>query len=619
MSTTEIMSRPCITRNLLLVIPLSLFLSTGAAYAADVDWEGWSFDYSTSDNSSGLVLRNVEFGGKKILDRASMPVMRVEYLQDICGPYADIMSPGALRPASQGAPDSVCDGQAQCTRTYTQNGEQMLEVGSNWQIGEYQIYQTYYFSENGYFDSRVYSRGLQCLVDHAHHAHWLFDFDIDDAANDRVVRADGSAPSTEFNDLRADSDGWRIEDTVTGSAVRLIPSDDDGAPNDFSNVDVAVRAYNGAETGRWRLGARGEIGDNYRNGESVDGADIVLWYVTHLPHSASEGPAIWHASGPRIEAASGTTTPVDPPTEPPAEPPIAPPMPSGDNLLANGDFAAGKAGWFDCGPASATSTVATGGVDGSAALRVADGGCLYQEVDVTIGADYTLACDADRRGNSWTIMELSYLDESFEPLLSRVAQIATDEGYERQVVGGAVPTGTVRGLALLYSEDDTNFDNCELVAATLPSEPVVPDPGTEPGDGGENLLRNGGFENALGNWYSCSAGELAAASSDAASGSGALALEGGGCLYQEFEAQPGETYAMRCKARQATGDEYTSVSLALMDSAYAALERTELPVSTSTFADFSVSLSAPSASVRGAVTLYSESTGVFDDCTVGVQ
>lgn len=601
---------------------LSILLMSATARAASVDWEGWTFDYSTSDNASGLVLRDVEFGGNKILDRVSMPVMRVEYLRDICGPYADIMSSSTLKPAREGAPNSVCDGEAQCTRTYTQNGEQMLEVGSNWQIGEYQIYQTYYFSENGYFDSRVYSRGLQCLVDHAHHAHWMFDFDIDDAANDRVVRADGSAPATEWNDLRNGTDGWRIEDKVTGNAVSLIPSDDDGAPNDFASVDLAVRAYKSGETGRWRLGARGEIGDNYRNGESVDGADIVLWYVSHLPHSASEGPAIWHASGPRIQTTPDTPPGAAPPPEPSPEPPPEPsPAPSGDNLLANGDFASGKAGWLDCGPSSATSAVATGGADGSAGLRVAGGGCLYQEVDVSAGVDYTLACDADRRGNSWTIMELSYLDENYDSLLSRVAQITTDAGFQRQLVGGTVPTGTARGLALLYSEDDSRFDNCAFVAATLPAEPEVNEPGpdTGSGGGGENLLRNGGFENALGSWYSCSASELAAASADAASGSRALALEDGGCLYQEFDAMPGETYAMRCKARQVAGDAYTSVSFALMDDAYASLERTERPVSTATYADFSAELMAPPASVRGAVTLYSEAIGVFDDCTVGVR
>lgn len=583
--------------------PLIALFFCGATLAADVEWEGWTFDYSTNDNSSGLVLNDVEYNGKKILDRASMPVMRVEYERNACGPYADILNSTALRRATQGAPDSACDGQAQCTRTYTQNGEKMLEVGSNWQIGEYQIYQTYYFSENGYFDSRVYSRGLQCLVDHAHHAHWLFDFDLDDAANDVVIRADGSAPGNEFNDFRSESNGWTIRDKVTGSVVNVIPADDDGQPDDFSSVDVAVRVWQSNEVGRWRLGARGEIGNNYNNGQSVDGADIVLWYVTHLPHSASEGPGIWHASGPRIQVGNITTPPPEP------EPPVDPPLPSGDNLLANGDFEAGKAGWFDCGPTEATREVSIDSASGSLALQITDGGCLYQEVPVTVGADYTLACDAERIGDNWTIMEMTYLDENYESLLSRVAQIGNSDS---NIVGGTVPAGAVRGLALLYSEDDTRFDNCEFVAGALPVEPDSPDPESD----GDNLLRNGGFENALSNWSSCAASELATASADSVNGTGALAIQGGGCLYQEFDASPGESYTMQCQARQVSDAVYTSVTLTLMDEEYAALERTELSVESTTYIDRSATLTAPVASVRGAVTLYSESPSVFDDCAV---
>ena len=187
----------------LLVLSVAIsVLSVGKA--ADVDWEDWSFDVSTGSNSSGLVLTNVKYRGELVLRKASMPVMRVEYENDLCGPYADILAPSRLEPANSGAPNDVCANQAVCRRSFTQNGEKKFEIGSNWQIGEYQIYQTYYFSERGYIDTRVFSRGLQCLIDHSHHAHWMFDFDISDAANDRVLRGDAEPQETEFNDLRAD-------------------------------------------------------------------------------------------------------------------------------------------------------------------------------------------------------------------------------------------------------------------------------------------------------------------------------------------------------------------------------------------------------------------------------
>lgn len=580
-----------------------------AAFAADVEWEGWTFDYSINDKDSGLVLTDVKFRDMKILYRASMPVMRVEYLNDACGPYADILKPTLLRPATQGAPESACNGQPQCTRTYTQNGEKMLEVGSNWQVGEYQIYQTYYFSENGYFDARVYSRGLQCLVDHSHHAHWLFDFDLDDAGNDIVIRADGSTPATEFNDLRSESDGWQILDQVSGNKVNLIPADDDGEPDDFSKVDVAVRVWRSNEVGRWQLGARGEIGDNFLNGESVDGKDIVLWYVSHLPHTASEGPSIWHASGPRIQVGDDT-----PPAATP-EPPVDPPLPSADNLLANGNFEAGKAGWFDCGPTASTRLLSTGGSGGSQTLQISGGGCLYQVVPVTNGSDYTFACDARRLGNSWTQMQLTYLDENNQALQSQAEQIGTANSTNRYIVSGAAPTSTYRALVLLYSEDVTRFGNCTLSAGTSFSDLAAPDRDID----NANMLSNGGFEDALSNWSTCSAIDLAAATTDAASGNGALAVQDGGCVYQEFDTIPGLSYSIQCQAKQNSSGEDTSVTMTIMDDTYTALDRIELPVESTTFINRSATLTASSSSVIGAITLYSKSPGVFDDCVVLAQ
>jgi len=270
-------------------------LGLNAAQAASINWEGWKFDYSASDNSSGLVLSDVFYNEKQILGKASMPVMRVRYDNDICGPYADILSSGVLRAATQGAPEATCNNRALCERTFTRNGEKILEIGSNWQIGEYQIYQTYYFSEQGYIDARVYSRGLQCRINHSHHAHWMLDFDIEGSENDRIVLPDGSIPNREFNDLKSNSAFWTIEDSATGNSVTLTPSDDDGSPSSFARWDVAARAYRSSEVGRWRLGARGEIGENYLNNENINSADSVVWYVSHLPHAASEGSSIWHA------------------------------------------------------------------------------------------------------------------------------------------------------------------------------------------------------------------------------------------------------------------------------------------------------------------------------------
>ncbi len=590
------MQSPSIVIALLaLVIPFSL-------NAADIEWKGWNFDYNTNSNSSGLVLTNVDYNGSRIISKVSMPVMRVEYNNDVCGPYADILSSRRLKSATQGAPDSACHNQAVCVRTFTQGGEDKLEVGANWQIGEYQIYQTYYFSENGYVDSRVYSRGLQCQTDHRHHAHWMFDFDIDDSANDRIKRGDDSVQSLEFNDLRSSTSHWTIEDTVSGNQVRLVSSSDDGIADNFSRWDAAGRLFNASEVGRWTKGARGEIGENWMSPpENIEGQDIVMWYVSHLPHAASEGSAIWHASGPRVEVVTtDNTTPV------PAPAPL--PEPEGDNLLVNGGFddITPLAGWANCGDSNNTALSAAAH-RGSSALVVSNGGCLYQEVVAQVSLPYTLSCQAERSGSNWSVIEFGFLDNNYETLSSDTQQLRIADGYNSYQFTAIAPANTEYALALIYSEDEVLVDTCTLTQETSPS--MSPEPAL-------NLLANGSFEMSTDNWHSCAAADLLTLSADADEGSSALAVNDGGCMYQEFPIATGSSYQLECRAKRSDGGRYTSVSLTMMNASYNALETSEVPVTTPGFGNYSATLTAPAASTTGSVVVYSENPAVFDSCSV---
>jgi len=592
------------------LLSLAIFvLGTSKVYAADVDWEDWSFDVSTASNSSGLVLKNVKYRGELILGKASMPVMRVEYENDLCGPYADILAPSRLEPANSGAPDDVCKNQAVCRRSFTQNGEKKFEIGSNWQIGEYQIYQAYYFSEKGYIDTRVYSRGMQCVINHSHHAHWMFDFDIADAANDRILRGDSELQETEFNDVRSQTSHWTIEDPTSNTQVRLIPSEDDGEPDNFASWDAAARKFNSAEVGSWQLGARGEIGDNYITpAENINGTDLVMWYVSHLAHLAADGSSVWHSSGPRIEVVSDDDNPSPQPL-----PPGPPPATDEDNLLVNGGFedAQSLAGWANCGDATRTESTDAAS-DGSRALRIYGGGCLYQQVAAMPATNYSLSCDANRNGNSWTILEFSFLDSNFGVLGTKeVRQVSTSGEFTTYRFTGLAPADTAYALTLFYSEDDTVIDACILLEGELaiPSEPAG-----EPIS--SNLLNNGGFEDGLSGWNSCAAENLSVASSEADVGLAALAISGGGCVYQQFPVNPGVAYNMKCRAKRNSGDLYTSAALAMMDGSYASQDRQELPVQSTAYQDYTASLTATSDSAFGTVVLYSESPGVFDDCEV---
>ena len=292
--------RLCNTLRLALSICLLLF-SVAHADQGDVSWEGWEFSYDT-DGTEGLELTDVSFQGLKILAKASFPVMRVEYDNDVCGPFADILWANTYVPIELDPPYDSCNNDSGlCARTYTQDGSDYLELGINSELGEYDIYQSFIFSPNGIMDSQVFSRGLQCEEDHRHHAHWMFDFDIDGSEDDQVLKNSGDLQTSEFNDRKISTDFWTIRDAVSGLRVELDPGSSDGFTDNFAQWDVAVRKWNRGETTGWRLGARGEIGDTYLDSENINRQNIVFWYVAHLDHKSLEGATKWHSSGPRIQ------------------------------------------------------------------------------------------------------------------------------------------------------------------------------------------------------------------------------------------------------------------------------------------------------------------------------
>ncbi len=593
-----------VNRCALVIVIALISVASKSVRAADIDWEGWSFDWSVNNQLSGLVLTEVAYHGEKILAKASFPVMRVEYANHVCGPYADVLSTSVLKPADNGAPESVCDGQSVCTREFTQGTEKFLEVGSNWQIGEYQIYQTYYFSEQGYFDARVYSRGLQCVVDHQHHPHWLFDFDIGGNEHD-VIFSDELKRGVEFNDLKANSSQWKVKDTVSGTEVLIIPSADDGEPSDFSKWDLAVRAYDPVETGRWQAGAYGEIGELFNDAENINGEDLVVWYVAHLAHSAAEGSEIWHASGPRIQVLSGQPVTATAATEEPM--PTFEPSPVSSNLLANGDFEEDQIGWLECGEAQHTEISNETVSNGLKSMRVDNGGCLYQNLSVAAGERFRFSCDAKHSGDQWAIMELSFSDSNHSVLSTNTIQLESLGEYTAYTRTATAPENSQSAVVLLYSEDEAYFDNCVLEY----SESSIGNENQEP----LSLLLNGDFEDGVSAWQSCAANSLSTASNDAISGQQSLALTNGGCVYQEFPIQTGAQYDLVCHAKK-NGSSNTTIRLSALTENYESIEFDEAEVVASGYQQYSATVNAVQRTKKGVAVLYSEDIANFDRCVL---
>lgn len=282
-----------------------------AQTSGTVTWNGWTFAYEVSGNFDGLSLRDVQFQGIPLIHKLNFPVMRVFYKNNACGPYADRLG-GSLSPIPW------ADNALVAKREFTANGRQWYEIGIRDQIGNYDIYQVYYLSSDGVLDAHIYSKGLQCVVDHIHYPNWRIDFDIQGSSNDQILQNTVSGYETksiEFNmsATEAINHGWRVQDSVTKNFVDVLPGFADFTiPNettlavpDYTNHTVFGRFYRSTEDKGWTFGPNTQV--PYNNGESINSKDLVLWYEGYLPHTADEGSDLWHSTGLRLVVNGGTT------------------------------------------------------------------------------------------------------------------------------------------------------------------------------------------------------------------------------------------------------------------------------------------------------------------------
>lgn len=306
-----------------------------SSVAGTVAWNGWSLNYEVSGNYDGLSLRNVTYNGVSLLYKVTFPVMRVFYTDNSCGPYADRIGPDAL------AAISWADNALVVQREFTLNNQRWLELGVRALIGNYDIYQSYYLSQDGMIDAHIFSRGLQCNADHIHYPYWRFDFELD-GANNQIWRetASGWQPLTTEFDAAATTalnHHWQVRNAQSGATVAVLPGfttfavPGDNAPvSDHSNHQLFGRLYRDTEDTTWYYGALAEV--PFNNGESIDNQDLVLFYKAYLAHSAAEGPDLWHSTGVRLaflgNVGGGGPTPTPtplPPTPTPTPLPTAAP------------------------------------------------------------------------------------------------------------------------------------------------------------------------------------------------------------------------------------------------------------------------------------------------------
>lgn len=311
-------------------------------------WQGgtvlWKFlavrpAASSGTNGSGVELRFVDYRGKRVLYRAHVPILNVKYDGNACGPYRDWQNQEGMLQASGSDPAPgfrLCSAPATTILDTGSDAGNFLGVAifvqgqevvlvSEMEAGWYRYVSEWRFGTDGTIRPRFGFSAVQssCVcTTHHHHAYWRLDFDLRTAGNN-LVREFNDPPlfgSSNWHDknyeIRRPRDPsrkrkWRIENKATGEAYDIIPGHDDGistaSPDSpFGRGDVWIVRYHGGEIddGVIAVGPPYEADiDKFKNGESINGQDVVVWYGAHFTHDVrAEPPGVHgHRVGPDLK------------------------------------------------------------------------------------------------------------------------------------------------------------------------------------------------------------------------------------------------------------------------------------------------------------------------------
>jgi primary-amine oxidase len=276
-------------------------------------------------------------------------------------------------------------------------------------------------------------------ISHLHNYYWRLDFDLNGTSNDDQVEEIQFTPNATLEQFtrgttafttevaRAVSPinfrSWRIKDTVTTNAdghaisyhLEADPAHLFHGPSyePFTQNEFYVTVNKACEKFVSHNPTGGGCGNNvsaFVNGESLSGADLVVWYglsFHHLPRDEDQSlmsahwsrfkivPRDWSATNPMVGVSPATSTPtaIGPTptrtsTPAPSATPAATNTPApGQELIVNGGFEGSASPWTLIGHASRSTGPNPHGGTGYLSLANVDNakGTAYQQISVPNG------------------------------------------------------------------------------------------------------------------------------------------------------------------------------------------------------------------------------------------
>jgi hypothetical protein len=302
----------------------------GTAGTVTIEWPAtnpvWKFQairpaLSSGRNGSGIELRNVKYMGQTVLKQAHVPILNVQYDDDLCGPFRDwlydewcFQANGMDIPGAPGfrwctePPKTVFEsgldgGNFTGVAVYEADDGSLALVAQCW-AGWYRYIPEWRFYPDGRIRPTFRFGGTDssCVCNvHHHHAYWRLDFDVLGKSNrieERIgevwtpILKETSRQRTPEAETR-----WRVLHQNKEIGYEIIPGEQDDYGDEFSGHDQYVMRYRKTELDDGPLheiplhmidGAITDLQQFVVKQESVKKQDLVVWYAAHFRHNVDD-------------------------------------------------------------------------------------------------------------------------------------------------------------------------------------------------------------------------------------------------------------------------------------------------------------------------------------------
>ena len=274
---------------------------------------------SSGTNGSGIELQYVNYKGKRVLRRANVPILNVQYDHDACGPFRDWQYeesmidadgdnavPGFLLcpTSAKTILDSGSDqGNFLGVAVYVDGLEEVVLV-SEMEASWYRYISEWRLHANGTIKPRFGFSAVNnsCVCNpHHHHVYWRLNFDVGDTKkniveeyNDPPISSSSNWHLIKYETKRIRNPSsqrkWRIQNQQTSKGYLINPGANDGIADSFGKGDIwfLKNRPNQFDDGIVALGSPSEAQiDNFVNHELIKNKDIVVWYAAHFTHIAT--------------------------------------------------------------------------------------------------------------------------------------------------------------------------------------------------------------------------------------------------------------------------------------------------------------------------------------------